>query len=44
MMACWCVKPAMRPSFTELAESLGGMLGESVKNVSKNMSLRSLIL
>ena len=33
MLQCWKAKPLLRPSFTELVESLGDLLDEGVKRV-----------
>ena len=32
-MKCWANDPADRPTFTELAESIGNLLQDSVKQV-----------
>ncbi|CAG2053935.1 unnamed protein product [Timema podura] len=35
MLECWQARPTHRPSFTDLSETLGAMLEESVRNVSR---------
>lgn len=34
MSQCWKAKPTLRPSFTDLVESIGNLLEESVRSVS----------
>jgi len=34
MLQCWKAKPTLRPSFTDLVESIGNLLEESVRLVS----------
>lgn len=34
MLQCWETKPTLRPSFTELVDSIGDLLEESVRAVS----------
>nr|CAD7437607.1 unnamed protein product [Timema bartmani] len=34
MLECWQSRPTQRPSFTDLSETLGAMLEESVRNVT----------
>ncbi|XP_072744995.1 vascular endothelial growth factor receptor 1 isoform X2 [Anoplolepis gracilipes] len=49
MSQCWKAKPTLRPSFTELAESIGNLLEESVRShyISLNtpyMDMNTMIL
>lgn len=39
MCECWHPKPLSRPSFTKLAETIGSMLEESVKQVCSKIAL-----
>lgn len=37
MLQCWKAKPTLRPSFTELVQSIGDLLEESVKAVRESI-------
>lgn len=39
MLDCWNYNPNKRPTFSMLSEALGNMLEESVRRVSKKISL-----
>lgn len=42
MLQCWKSKPTLRPSFTDLVQSIGNLLDESVKMVRKKKTLLSI--
>lgn len=39
MLQCWKAKPTLRPSFTDLVESIGDLLEDSVKSVSHTLTI-----
>lgn len=39
MTQCWSVKPLARPTFTKLAEKLGDLLEESLRQVNKKINI-----
>lgn len=43
MQQCWHVKPVERPTFTQISESLGNMLNDTVKNVSIGIDSADLV-